>query len=104
MIRRPPRSTLFPYTTLFRSHSPGQARESFRRAACPEQVRSLARIESVHVEVDHVVPAVDEQTEREAHVHEAEPELGLIEDLSPAHGHEIKPDGREPKTRPGRLD
>src|SRR2546427_6781947 len=23
MIRRPPRSTLFPYTTLFRSHSPG---------------------------------------------------------------------------------
>src|SRR5947207_8503928 len=23
MIRRPPRSTLFPYTTLFRSHCPG---------------------------------------------------------------------------------
>ena len=22
MIRRPPRSTLFPYTTLFRSHEP----------------------------------------------------------------------------------
>src|SRR2546430_8866977 len=26
MIRRPPRSTLFPYTTLFRSHAPGAAR------------------------------------------------------------------------------
>src|SRR5256886_4965995 len=26
MIRRPPRSTLFPYTTLFRSASPGAAR------------------------------------------------------------------------------
>src|SRR5207253_3660922 len=25
MIRRPPRSTLFPYTTLFRSKRPGQA-------------------------------------------------------------------------------
>src|SRR3712207_7652370 len=25
MIRRPPRSTLFPYTTLFRSDSPGHA-------------------------------------------------------------------------------
>src|SRR3712207_7292528 len=25
MIRRPPRSTLFPYTTLFRSRGPGQA-------------------------------------------------------------------------------
>src|SRR3712207_9019014 len=24
MIRRPPRSTLFPYTTLFRSHFPGR--------------------------------------------------------------------------------
>src|SRR3712207_7453187 len=24
MIRRPPRSTLFPYTTLFRSHAAGQ--------------------------------------------------------------------------------
>src|SRR5438445_3494125 len=23
MLRRPPRSTLFPYTTLFRSHEPG---------------------------------------------------------------------------------
>src|SRR3712207_7322366 len=26
MIRRPPRSTLFPYTTLFRSKSPGPGR------------------------------------------------------------------------------
>src|SRR5947207_6256538 len=26
MIRRPPRSTLFPYTTLFRSHTPGATR------------------------------------------------------------------------------
>src|SRR2546427_3708035 len=26
MIRRPPRSTLFPYTTLFRSHRPAPAR------------------------------------------------------------------------------
>src|SRR2546426_9173317 len=25
MIRRPPRSTLFPYTTLFRSHRTGEA-------------------------------------------------------------------------------
>src|SRR5258708_13184075 len=28
MIRRPPRSTLFPYTTLFRSHSRRPARKS----------------------------------------------------------------------------
>src|SRR3712207_8915788 len=27
MIRRPPRSTLFPYTTLFRSRRPGEGQE-----------------------------------------------------------------------------
>src|SRR2546430_14547040 len=31
MIRRPPRSTLFPYTTLFRSHFRDVFRESVRR-------------------------------------------------------------------------
>src|SRR3712207_8410194 len=30
MIRRPPRSTLFPYTTLFRSPEAGRARAVFR--------------------------------------------------------------------------
>src|SRR2546429_1267646 len=33
MIRRPPRSTLFPYTTLFRSRSSGTAESSASRAA-----------------------------------------------------------------------
>src|SRR5256885_9463567 len=34
MIRRPPRSTLFPYTTLFRSlHAPGKSDEAPRGAA-----------------------------------------------------------------------
>src|SRR2546430_3919369 len=28
MIRRPPRSTLFPYTTLFRSHAPRRGAEA----------------------------------------------------------------------------
>src|SRR2546422_3941215 len=31
MIRRPPRSTLFPYTTLFRSRSPFQGRDPIVR-------------------------------------------------------------------------
>src|SRR2546430_7623613 len=35
MIRRPPRSTLFPYTTLFRSVSPGRA---IRRAIARAEV------------------------------------------------------------------
>src|SRR5437588_5608313 len=35
MIRRPPRSTLFPYTTLFRSHSKGD-RAASRRDVGPD--------------------------------------------------------------------
>src|SRR2546429_5796735 len=37
MIRRPPRSTLFPYTTLFRSVLPGQSLAHARRL-CPQAV------------------------------------------------------------------
>src|ERR1043166_5881743 len=33
MIRRPPRSTLFPYTTLFRSGGNGDGARAFRAAA-----------------------------------------------------------------------
>src|SRR3712207_8473945 len=32
MIRRPPRSTLFPYTTLFRSHGAARTRWAVRKA------------------------------------------------------------------------
>src|SRR2546422_3749142 len=41
MIRRPPRSTLFPYTTLFRSHLFGQAGHVGARLCRPEQARHL---------------------------------------------------------------
>src|SRR2546422_4280142 len=35
MIRRPPRSTLFPYTTLFRSHTRGRTRSRGRTTRSP---------------------------------------------------------------------
>src|SRR2546426_6445507 len=38
MIRRPPRSTLFPYTTLFRSHGAGGGT---KRPHTPEDAREL---------------------------------------------------------------
>src|SRR2546422_7201762 len=41
MIRRPPRSTLFPYTTLFRSAHPGIAGERLVREAQLEHVHQL---------------------------------------------------------------
>src|SRR3712207_8144288 len=40
MIRRPPRSTLFPYTTLFRSAAASAARRSGRTCACTRARRS----------------------------------------------------------------
>src|SRR3712207_8718451 len=43
MIRRPPRSTLFPYTTLFRSHS-GGLRKSYRRPNCMAFLHRAARL------------------------------------------------------------
>src|SRR5438132_6791091 len=49
MIRRPPRSTLFPYTTLFRSQlsqrPPARQRslQSVRRARCPARARPAPR-------------------------------------------------------------
>src|SRR5256885_2497438 len=49
MIRRPPRSTLFPYTTLFRS---GQRRE--RLAALHAQVAQVMRLADRHDEVELV--------------------------------------------------
>src|SRR5690242_20827440 len=47
MTRRPPRSTLFPYTTLFRSHQRGLLRRpqgmNLRQHATPRAVTPLGR-------------------------------------------------------------
>src|SRR2546430_11351340 len=52
MIRRPPRSTLFPYTTLFRSRSPASGRRGsaptraaagYRRSSAPDSRPGTAR-------------------------------------------------------------
>src|SRR5271169_7014844 len=59
MIRRPPRSTLFPYTTLFRSRS----RASERAVRCPgiprhvtsESDRKSTRLNSSHGSISYAV-------------------------------------------------
>src|SRR5258705_2394237 len=50
MIRRPPRSTLFPYTTLFRSERPTQMRPALRpvEARGGEPAARFARRGDVH--------------------------------------------------------
>src|SRR5260370_25199166 len=50
MIRRPPRSTLFPYTTLFRSHQtagPARWRSKHRIASSISPERALCRLGQV---------------------------------------------------------
>src|SRR3989454_5877389 len=65
MIRRPPRSTLFPYTTLFRSHVP-HSRRGGARAEPPVDPddthlgRAGLEIEiAKSVDRDHLVPRTD---------------------------------------------
>src|SRR2546421_8997356 len=65
MIRRPPRSTLFPYTTLFRSNpatdetlSPrlGKGADSMRAPpAPPESDRKSTRLNSSHDQISYAV-------------------------------------------------
>src|SRR6266496_5763286 len=66
MIRRPPRSTLFPYTTLFRSPSHerrrgGAARRRVRarsltgRDLGADEDRKSTRLNSSHVEISYAV-------------------------------------------------
>src|SRR2546430_6973304 len=63
MIRRPPRSTLFPYTTLFRSHAGGirDRADARRRRAADErrhverQDRKSTRLNSSHSQISYAV-------------------------------------------------
>src|SRR2546430_10253951 len=60
MIRRPPRSTLFPYTTLFRSESDAYGQCSpYRIAVDPEasrhEDRKSTRLNSSHSQISYAV-------------------------------------------------
>src|SRR6266511_4007872 len=60
MIRRPPRSTLFPYTTLFRSRGasaapPHRRRHALGRGQLPGPDRKSTRLNSSHVKISYAV-------------------------------------------------
>src|SRR6266571_3753562 len=57
MIRRPPRSTLFPYTTLFRSSSPPGWYASCRTSIPPwsDKDRKSTRLNSSHMSISYAV-------------------------------------------------
>src|SRR5258708_29549920 len=73
MIRRPPRSTLFPYTTLFRSspdNSPFRADEPYRRA-----------IAGIHARLAATASRLADQPPGEIAPYEAPEELGADLDI-----------------------
>src|SRR5690242_21396557 len=90
MIRRPPRSTLFPYTTLFRSHSDGQRHQQLAaqvaagdahhrvldvsRLHAPaggHQDRKSTRLNSSHMSISYAVFCLKKKKENhDSHVRE----------------------------------
>src|SRR2546422_7711360 len=75
MIRRPPRSTLFPYTTLFRSRNVFVVAGLAQRAALAEQVPAL-----VETDLDRFEPLVlaVAQARSEEHTSELQSRLHLV--------------------------
>src|SRR3712207_7515433 len=85
MIRRPPRSTLFPYTTLFRSALPcpldvdlvahrhaaqqfrGQLVEALASGAGGDQDRKSTRLNSSHANISYAVFCLKKKTKNRFH-------------------------------------
>src|SRR3989442_10097895 len=75
MIRRPPRSTLFPYTTLFRSQVPQECSAhvanvlmiGVRGDVCElhDEDRKSTRLNSSHVRISYAVFCLKKKTHRE---------------------------------------
>src|SRR3712207_8277431 len=97
MIRRPPRSTLFPYTTLFRSgrpvhavceadlgrrHAVGRARDAHHpvvelgvvaeRAQFPDIDRKSTRLNSSHANISYAVFCLKKKKKKYHHCTEAQ--------------------------------
>src|SRR5258708_38846987 len=70
MIRRPPRSTLFPYTTLFRSVAQGRGRKRPGPAGKPEPAalrridRKSTRLNSSHQIISYAVFCLKKKKDR----------------------------------------
>src|SRR2546430_12286959 len=66
MIRRPPRSTLFPYTTLFRSHQLSRSSRRHHQVARPaRQGRTTGRADRIRVLAAHGQDRLDDAAARD---------------------------------------
>src|SRR2546430_5294973 len=83
MIRRPPRSTLFPYTTLFRSSRRGLSYRARARAGVPGAARSGMglredRLQRVHRQFLRLRPVRVSATRSEEHTSELQSQSNLV--------------------------
>src|SRR5688572_32144594 len=86
MIRRPPRSTLFPYTTLFRS--PGQRRQgratgqgsAERQSGAPRATAASRRcpVSPLQHQKNRAEPDVNRQPRSEEHTSELQSQSNLV--------------------------
>src|SRR5690349_22358589 len=97
MIRRPPRSTLFPYTTLFRSHEQplgSHARPDGRGHRDREERggdrgvrrdRKSTRLNSSHVEISYAVFCLKKK-KKEIHRNDIKKPVNETEDVDDVYG------------------
>src|SRR2546422_2170276 len=80
MIRRPPRSTLFPYTTLFRSRDqgPGEDQDALRRDQALEALDRLHHERAVAGERQQLLGALGRGERSEEHTSELQSRLHLV--------------------------
>src|SRR5260370_13444276 len=76
MIRRPPRSTLFPYTTLFRSRN--CASSSASRSGCSAAAARAAALHAAATGSAAARAAAAEQPRSEEHTSELQSHLNLV--------------------------
>src|SRR3712207_8446315 len=81
MIRRPPRSTLFPYTTLFRSKAEEQRAEYLERKVIEEELTPAEAEERRSLspeEIRRIEDQVDRQFRSEEHTSELQSRQYLV--------------------------
>src|SRR5438445_6460362 len=100
MIRRPPRSTLFPYTTLFRSRKkrsrsgrrrmrPARLCASPRTSTRPERSdRKSTRLNSSHANISYAVFCLKKKKKKN---NEETKENIIAESIEKTHRHHITP-------------
>src|ERR1035438_4150295 len=104
MLRRPPSSTLFPYTTLFRSHL--EKTSEFRQARTAGEISTLSFYFEHDGEIHPVMVTDDGAVVLQDVYHETADEIGLVLDLKRVlldgicEEHDIQPSRKAQVGRP----